>query len=91
MKDNRKEESHIKIVMKFKLEARNRIYDYFGYDSIIKTDEHAIYVQATFPEDEWVYSTILSFGELVEVIEPVELREKIIERIKKMNKVYNLK
>lgn len=36
-----------------------------------------IYATVEYPEDEWVYSMILSFGEAVEVMEPQHIREFI--------------
>jgi len=32
------------------------------------------------PENEWVFAMILSFGPLVEVVEPARVREAIQER-----------
>jgi len=38
----------------------------------------------TWPEDNWVYGVILSFGEYIEVLEPNYLREIIREKAKKV-------
>ncbi|MDF2533644.1 MAG: YafY family transcriptional regulator, partial [Clostridia bacterium] len=38
-------------------------------------------VTVSYPEDEWVYGYILSFGSNAEVIEPQYARELIRERL----------
>jgi predicted DNA-binding transcriptional regulator YafY len=43
---------------------------------------------AEFPEGEWLYSYILSFGSSVEVIEPEYMRKIIAERIRQALKLY---
>ena len=45
-------------------------------------------VSVSYPEDEWVYSTILSFGEQVEVLQPKHLRQIIREKAEKICSVY---
>jgi predicted DNA-binding transcriptional regulator YafY len=44
--------------------------------------------QSTNPEDEWVYGTILSYGEYAEVLEPEHIREIIKNKILKTVKKY---
>ncbi|MFZ5967353.1 MAG: WYL domain-containing protein [Bacillota bacterium] len=39
-------------------------------------------VTAIFPEDEWVYGYVLSYGNYVEVLEPFHIREIIIGKMK---------
>ena len=41
-------------------------------------------VSVCWPEDNWVYGTILSFGEYIEVLEPAHVREIIREKAKKI-------
>ncbi|MCK5130028.1 MAG: WYL domain-containing protein, partial [Clostridiales bacterium] len=43
---------------------------------------------ATFPMDEWVYSHILSYGDNVEVLEPLYMKEEIQKRLKNILRVY---
>ncbi len=40
-------------------------------------------VRFSYPEDEWVYGFILSFGMYAKVITPPHIREIIRERLKK--------
>ena len=41
-------------------------------------------VKVSYPEDQWIYSFILGFGEYVEVIKPERIRDIIKEKAKKI-------
>ena len=42
----------------------------------------------TWPEDDWVYGTILSYGEYAEVLEPERIRDVIKEKAKMIAEKY---
>ncbi len=75
--DNR---DKVRLVLKFTNSALNRLDDYFEIEELKFKEDGYIYVTAEYPEDEWVYSMILSFGEAVEVMEPKHIREILKER-----------
>jgi predicted DNA-binding transcriptional regulator YafY len=80
--------SAIPIILKFGPAARNRVEEFFG-DSIQSIhNDGSCTVKVTFPEDEWVYSTLLSYGEDLEVISPPHLRAIIKEKLNKMINLY---
>lgn len=61
----------------------HRVFDDFDEESI-QTDENGNFiVSAIFPEDEWLYSHILSYNYGAEVLEPLYFRDKIIDRLQK--------
>jgi len=61
----------------------HKIFDEFE-EKNIETDERGNYIiDAVFPEDEWLYGYILSFGHGAEVMEPLYFRDKIMERLEK--------
>lgn len=60
-----------------------RVYDEFEEEQIIKNANGSFDVEVSYPENEWVYSYILSFGYFTEVIEPIHIREIIKNRLKK--------
>lgn len=64
------------ICLKFSLKAIGRIEDYFT-DKDIRYEEDYILVNTRYPDDEWLYQTLLSFGKEVEVLEPPHIREKL--------------
>lgn len=72
--DNRK---RVTLVLKFNHSALNRLDDYFEIEELVFKEDGYIYATVEYPEDEWVYSMILSFGEAVEVMEPQHIREFI--------------
>jgi predicted DNA-binding transcriptional regulator YafY len=74
--------------MKFSPEVKTRVYDYFDEDQIKVEKNGDIIVNISYPEDEWVYSFILSFGEYIEILEPPHIREIIQEKIKKISTKY---
>lgn len=71
---------HLKL--KFQPRILNRIYDDFAEELITKNEDGTLVVEVDFPEDEWVYGYILSFGSYVEVLEPVHIRRIVTERLK---------
>lgn len=74
--------------LRFKEAALYRIFDDFD-DRFIHKNEEGIYeVIVDFPEGEWVYGYILSFGEDVEVIEPQHIRDTIMYKLQAALKVY---
>lgn len=84
-KDSR---NKIKLVLKFTNSALNRLDDYFEIEDLYFKEDGYIYVTTEYPEDEWVYSMILSFGEAVEVVEPQHIREILKERTKNIFNKY---
>lgn len=57
--------------------AAHRLYDTFDEGSISKTSSGAYHVHANLPEDQWLYSFLLSFGNDVEILSPESLKEKL--------------
>ncbi|WP_432666386.1 YafY family protein [Wukongibacter baidiensis] len=78
----------VKIRLKFNQKSLSRIDDYFDLESLDFNSDGYIYATVNYPEDEWVYGMILSFGDWVEVIEPEHIREIIKERAKKVFEKY---
>lgn len=78
----------INLVLKFSSEVRIRVEEYFE-ESVVKfTSDGSMIVSVSYPEDEWVYSTILSFGEHVEVLQPEHIRKLIRTKAEKICSVY---
>ncbi len=75
--------------LRFQEAALYRIYDEFDDEYIHKNDDGTYDVVVEFPEGEWVYSYILSFGGDVKVIEPPHIREIIRKRLQEAVNGYN--
>lgn len=78
----------IHMVLKFDKSMKAFAEEWFGAGNIHEDESENCIVTAALPEDNWVYGFILSFGTLVEVIEPKELRDKIKSIAKEICKIY---
>jgi len=76
------------LVLKFSSKIRVKVEDYFNEERIEVLKNGDILVRVSFPEDEWVYSFILSYGEYVEVLEPPHIKKIIQEKAKKILQKY---
>ena len=54
-----------------------RVYDEFGQDCVAPQPDGSLLVEAVFPEDQWLYGYLLSFGVGVEVLAPDALRRRL--------------
>lgn len=61
-----------------------RVYDEFDETSITKNPDGTFNATFSVPEDEWVYSYILSYGPGAEVIKPGRIRKIITQRLFKI-------
>ena len=76
------------ITLKFSPEVRYMVEDYFEAEQITVIDNGYLIVKASFPEDEWLLSNILSYGESVEVINPPHIRKKIAAIAERIFSIY---
>jgi predicted DNA-binding transcriptional regulator YafY len=78
------------VTLKLKIapEMAHRVYDEFGEEEAEKLPDGSFSAEVTWPEDEWVYGLVLSFGEYIEVLEPDYMREIIREKAKKILNKY---
>lgn len=75
--------------LKFSPQVRPNVEEYFEADSIAYQEDGYLIVSIDWPEDEWVYGHILSFGENVEVLEPLHIRDIIRSRAAKLYQMYH--
>jgi predicted DNA-binding transcriptional regulator YafY len=74
--------------LKFFPGAASRVEEFFEPDQITRLPGGELMVKVSFPDTGWIYSFILSFGELVEVTGPPHIRKKIAEKAKKISTLY---
>jgi len=70
-------------------EMTYRVYDEFDEEDIEKQPDGSFIVSTTWPEDNWVYGYVLSYGEFAEVLEPQHFRGIIKEKSQKISQRYN--
>lgn len=78
----------LKIRLKFAPVAKSKVEEFFADHYFETLSDGSTIVEVDFPEDEWVYSTLLSYGEAVEVLSPPHLRLLIKEKLKKAYNLY---
>ncbi|MHB8104250.1 MAG: helix-turn-helix transcriptional regulator [Dehalococcoidales bacterium] len=78
----------VTLKLRFKPENLYRVYDDYDEQRITHNSDGTYDVTVTFPEDEWVYGYIMSFGSYVEVLEPPHIRDIVRERMEKALKFY---
>ena len=78
----------VKLILRIAPEMTYRVMDEFDEAEAEKQPDGSFVVSVTWPEDDWVYGTILSYGELIEVLEPAHIREIIKSKAEKTAKQY---
>lgn len=73
----------IKVTLLFDKSMSFRVYDKFD-DEVIQNEDGSFLVETVMPNNELLFSYILSCGDKVEVISPQELRNIVSERAKKI-------
>lgn len=80
-------ENTVAVKLKFDRQAAFRVYDEFT-DSITEDSQGNLYVQIDLPDNEVLYSYVMSFSDSVEVLEPQSIREQMKKRLQKMQEKY---
>ena len=77
-------QTKIRLELQFSINKAHLVYDYFNHDSIvIDNDARSIRVSTDWLLDESTYTLLMSFGENVTVLHPLELKTGLIQRHKK--------
>lgn len=66
-----------------------RVYDEFGQDCVTPQPDGSLVVEAVFPEDQWLYGYLLSFGAGVEVLAPEKLRQRLALMARKIYEAHS--
>ena len=78
----------IKIIVEIHKSQAYRVYDEFSEESINKMENGDFEIIMEYPENEWIYGYLLSFGEHLKVKEPERIKKILFEKISKMKKNY---
>ena len=79
---------HVTLKLRFQPEDLFKVFDDYDEEEIVRNADGTYDVTVSFPEEEWVYGYIMSFGCYVEVLEPPNIREIIRERMEKALEFY---
>ena len=69
-------------------EMAYRVYDEFENNEVSKKENGNFIVKVEYPENEWVYGYILSFGEFIKVLSPTRVKDIIKDKLEKTLKNY---
>ncbi|PKM94054.1 MAG: YafY family transcriptional regulator [Firmicutes bacterium HGW-Firmicutes-1] len=78
----------IPLILRFQPQALYRIYDDFDDELITRNADGTCDVHVAFPEDDWIYGYLLSYGSMLEVLEPETIRLEVKYRIENSLKNY---
>ncbi|MDO4282513.1 MAG: YafY family protein [Clostridia bacterium] len=78
-----KKPNMVSLVLEISKEVAYRVYDEFCSDHITMMDNGDFLVRVEFPESDWVYGYILSFGEYMKVISPEYVKKTIQVKLEK--------
>ena len=78
----------VTIELRFLPASRVKVEEYFEPQQIATLEDGSIAVRAIFPDDDWIYSWLLSFGDEVEVVAPLPIRNKMAIQINKIAEKY---
>jgi len=79
---------NISLELEISKEMTYRVYDEFESKEITKKDDGNFIVKVEYPENEWVYGYILSFGEYIKVLSPDKEKNIIKNKLEKTLKNY---
>ena len=90
-KENKEEKYNFKNILlelEISKEMAYRVYDEFESNEITKKEDGNFIVKVKYPENDWVYGYILSFGEYIKVLSPDKLKNIIKDKLEKTLKNY---
>ena len=79
---------NISLELEISNEMAYRVYDEFESREITKKEDGNFIVNVEYPENEWVYGYILSFGEYAKILKPDYAKTAIKEKLQKTLKNY---
>ena len=90
-KEEEKEKHNFKII-ELELEINKamtyRVYDEFESKEITKKEDGNFIIKVKYPENEWIYGYILSFGEYAKILNPAYVKNIIKDKLQKTLKNY---
>ena len=87
--DTKNERMDITIKLRIAPEMTYRVFDEFEENMVEKQPDGSFIITVTYPEDNWVYGYVLSFGEYADVLEPTHLCEIINSKAQQISKKYS--
>lgn len=74
---------NVKMVLEISKKQAYRVYDEFEKENITQMKNGDFLVEVEFPETDWIYGYILSFGEFAKVISPEYVKNEIKKKLRR--------
>lgn len=71
----------IQLVLRIDASQAYRVFDEFEEEQITKEQDGSWLVTVEYPEDEWVYGYLMSYGPYAQVLAPAHIRDILKERL----------
>lgn len=78
---------HLKLI--FSAEAAHRIYDEFDIKNVLNNEDGSFTVTIDLPNDYWLYGFLLSFGTMVRVVEPQNVKDCLLAQVETIKEFYS--
>lgn len=78
----------IHLVLEMKENVAYRIFDEFDSSCFRRREDGSFLVTIDFPKSEWIYGYLMSFGDSLRILEPVDIRDEVINRMRHAVKQY---
>jgi len=86
--DKKSKVKDVRVVVEIDKSQAYRVYDECSEENISKMGNGNFEIIMEYPENEWVYGYLLSFGEYLKVKEPKRIKKILFEKIEKMKENY---
>lgn len=82
------ETAMVTLKLKFNTDSQYYVEEYFEEADIVLDQDRNFIVTVAFPDTHWLISWLLSFGDMVEILEPAHYREQLLAQAHKIIKKY---
>ncbi|MUT65797.1 YafY family protein [Paenibacillus sp. NEAU-GSW1] len=81
-------QSYITMVLRFHPRVRVRVEEFFGPEQMTVEEDGSLLVRSEFPEDNWLYGMLLSYGPDLCVLAPKSLADEISGQARRIVELY---
>lgn len=78
------------VLLKIGATMAYRVYDEFSADAITLLEDGSFSIRSKLAIHSWIYSYFMSYEDQIEIIEPIWLRDNLVERYKNVLSKYNM-
>lgn len=80
---------NVQLILRFRQKVKHLAEEWFGVEELHEDGYGNYEVSLDYPEDNWLYGFILSFGQDVEVLQPLHIRQRIKEIAANISQIYD--